>query len=546
MSRRSVVAALLVGCVLSAGAGKAATIEVVLSKIPGHPTAAVPDALNLAGQPEFTEFSRLDVLMMSPDGSQWMVAALTTSGVGSTTNRDAVVVKGSGLGRSVFLQEGQPAPFGNTADYISFFGSGAVSAFGGFNGNNEVCVSIRARTVQDGTAASPLSADGARVLRWTPGEGFRLAYKEGQIYFGGSGGVVGSAHSSYHLLNDGRVGSVDTTVNGTSAVQYLFYNTPAGMNQVFKQRDVSPVLDVDGVTTLTCGTFSTSDVYQFHTTPDGTHYCFKGGVTGASGVSGVAWVYDGQVRLRAGVAIAGASPATVVGDIISGACAGNHWIARGRDNSSTAASAPDYAVVDGVMVARSTLPITPGSTERWGSTFSAASINANGDYIVQGVTTNPDLLRDNVIVLNGTTVLVREGDRVDLNGNGLEDDDAYVGRAAGSAFDGLDAYITDDGMVHFIGYLRNAAGLDLTGSGAQALMRVRAVAGGCLGGCGTSDFNGDGDFGTDADIEGFFACLGGNCCGSCFCGGSDFNGDGDFGTDQDIESFFRVLAGGAC
>jgi hypothetical protein len=64
--------------------------------------------------------------------------------------------------------------------------------------------------------------------------------------------------------------------------------------------------------------------------------------------------------------------------------------------------------------------------------------------------------------------------------------------------------------------------------------------------CGTSDFNGDGDFGTDQDIEAFFACLSGQCCGTCFAGGSDFNGDGDFGTDQDIEAFFRVLAGGAC
>jgi hypothetical protein len=64
--------------------------------------------------------------------------------------------------------------------------------------------------------------------------------------------------------------------------------------------------------------------------------------------------------------------------------------------------------------------------------------------------------------------------------------------------------------------------------------------------CGTSDFNGDGDFGTDADIEAFFACLAGNCCASCFRGGADFNGDGDVGTDADIESFFRVLSGGAC
>jgi subtilisin-like proprotein convertase family protein len=60
----------------------------------------------------------------------------------------------------------------------------------------------------------------------------------------------------------------------------------------------------------------------------------------------------------------------------------------------------------------------------------------------------------------------------------------------------------------------------------------------------THDFNGDGDIGTDADIEAFFACLAGNCCAAC--GSPDFNGDGDSGTDADIESFFRVLAGHPC
>jgi arylsulfatase A-like enzyme len=62
--------------------------------------------------------------------------------------------------------------------------------------------------------------------------------------------------------------------------------------------------------------------------------------------------------------------------------------------------------------------------------------------------------------------------------------------------------------------------------------------------CGSADFNGDGDVGTDADIEAFFACLAGNCCATC--GTADFNADGDIGTDADIESFFRVLGGGAC
>jgi hypothetical protein len=60
----------------------------------------------------------------------------------------------------------------------------------------------------------------------------------------------------------------------------------------------------------------------------------------------------------------------------------------------------------------------------------------------------------------------------------------------------------------------------------------------------SSDFNGDGDYATDADIEAFFACIAGNCCATC--GSADFDGDGDIATDADIEGFFRVLAGGAC
>ena len=58
--------------------------------------------------------------------------------------------------------------------------------------------------------------------------------------------------------------------------------------------------------------------------------------------------------------------------------------------------------------------------------------------------------------------------------------------------------------------------------------------------CGSADIDCDGDTGTDADIEGFFAALA--------TGGAsaDFNRDGDIGTDADIESFFRVLAGGPC
>jgi|GEM_PF-1333985 len=59
-----------------------------------------------------------------------------------------------------------------------------------------------------------------------------------------------------------------------------------------------------------------------------------------------------------------------------------------------------------------------------------------------------------------------------------------------------------------------------------------------------------------AGYEAAYDCIVSNSCGSTQtapaglsvtgCGSADFNGDGDFGTDQDIEAFFRVLAGGGC
>jgi hypothetical protein len=64
--------------------------------------------------------------------------------------------------------------------------------------------------------------------------------------------------------------------------------------------------------------------------------------------------------------------------------------------------------------------------------------------------------------------------------------------------------------------------------------------------CGSADFNCDGDVGTDADIESFFACLSGTCPPPPCTSNADFNGDGDVGTDADIEAFFRVLGGGTC
>jgi hypothetical protein len=62
----------------------------------------------------------------------------------------------------------------------------------------------------------------------------------------------------------------------------------------------------------------------------------------------------------------------------------------------------------------------------------------------------------------------------------------------------------------------------------------------------SADFDCDGAWGTDADLESFFACIAGACPPPPCTSSADYNGDGDVGTDADIEAFFRVLAGGHC
>jgi hypothetical protein len=472
------------------------------------------------------------------------------NGAVTQSNRDSIILKGSGTTGTMFIQEGQPGLFGSTTDWYSFNPSG----FGKFNDNNALCIGVRTRTVQDGTTSSPSPSDGQRVLVWQPGVGFTPGPKQGQTYVG-TANVIGNSFSSYHLLNDLTVGAADTTVNGSSSIHYLSYTGETGTN-IFKQRfssspanaNNSTVLDLDGVTVLQWNSFSSLNPTEFYTTPNGAHWFEKGTILGAATTEDTMWAYDGQVRLREGRAIPGSSPSLIVGDIFQYFAAGNNWIARGRDNSGTAASAPDYVAVNGAVVARTGDPITPGSAELWGDTFYAVSINASGGYAIAGNTNNADAGRDNVLVVNGTSVVAREGDMVDLNNNGQNDDDAFIGRATGAAFDPNDVHLTVANMVYFIGYIKNGAGVDLGISptaflGPQALMRVAVST---APPCGSADFDCDGDTGTDADIEAFFACLSGTCPAAPCNSTADFDGDGDVGTDADIEAFFRVLGGGNC
>jgi subtilase family serine protease len=120
----------------------------------------------------------------------------------------------------------------------------------------------------------------------------------------------------------------------------------------------------------------------------------------------------------------------------------------------------------------------------------------------------------------------------DLADGGVTYNGASIGIASGT---GTGNFVLqhDPSSLAFLHFRCNTTNSCGSAPSTAALLRVSSA-----------DFNGDGDIGTDADIEAFFACLAGSCCPAC--GSADFNADGDIGTDTDIEAFFRVLGGGPC
>ena len=107
----------------------------------------------------------------------------------------------------------------------------------------------------------------------------------------------------------------------------------------------------------------------------------------------------------------------------------------------------------------------------------------------------------------------------------------------------MDLFVANDTVQNFLFVNRGGNRWEELGISAEVGFSETGQARSGMG-VDSADFDNDGNVGTDADIEAFFACLAGHCCGSCES--ADFNGDGDTATDADIEAFFRVLAGGTC
>lgn len=511
---------LAAGCVLvTLASSYAADLELIYSKIPGHPTAVAPGAVDSEAKPMVVEFRALNSLVGSPDGSRWLMAARIQY------EPTPILLLGSGVEGAAFAQSGQPVHGGLPNERYDFFGSG----LGRFNDNNDFAFSAR--------AMGGVAAHGQKVIRVIDGVA-TIVTQQGQPYVGlldvpgnASGDeIVGNSIGSIHLLNDGTVGALDPTIGNihTSRRPALFYD-----NIAFQQANVTSVLGMDGQTQFFWDAMTTN---TFFTTPNATPISLRSGGSdrerwlcigrrSGQSLSDRALVVDGKVVIETGVALPGAP--NIVNSIVGANVASNgDWYARGlSDNSSRS-----WTVRNGEVFAVSS-DVIPGTDERWSANaFIHFSGNSKGDWILIGRTDNPDVTRDDVIVVNGK-IVVREGDQVEEN--------VFIGRANAnaSAFRG-EAFLSDDGYLYFLANIMDAEGNEYLGNPSfgspDAFLRVKVD----LGSACAGDVNGD----HVVDISDMMAVLGawGGCGGDC---PADINDDGVV----DIADMMGVLsAWGVC
>ena len=422
------------GLCATANAGE--LIQVIYSEVPGHPTAAVPGARNLAGELVDTEFKALESLNFSADGTQWILESRNQLG----SDLETQLLMGTGMSGEMLAQEGQPVVDGAPGEVYDF-----MDGVAGFNDMGHFAFGARARGGDFDTKEKVIKYDGKFeivVQESDPAKG--LEDDPGNVQ---GDELIGNSINSIHLLNDGSVGFVNLAIKNihSSYRPALFYDTTA-----FAQSNVTPLGD---------SVWEDFDSDGFFTTPDGKDWIAVGNQAGSGFFGPEVLGVNGEVAILEDEPL---GKDTVGGVFNANLRADGTWFARGEYTNEDV-----WAVRNGEILAVTGDPITTGGKETWSDSFSAVTGNRNGDWIIAGKTSETGLGGtveiDDVVVLNGEQVVVREGDPVDLNGDGMANDDAFIGRGdpTSSAFRPDQFFLSDDGVLWFIARLRDSKGNDL-------------------------------------------------------------------------------------
>jgi hypothetical protein len=377
-------------------------------------------------------------------GGRWQLNGDTDA---ATTADDVLIIDGA-----LALREGDQAPWAPLGETMGPFQSrNGLTEVGDYAVKNNTSSSVN-----DDYVAKNIGGV------WTI-----VAQEAGQIGAFPSGVTYDDTLQGVVLLDNGTVFLEADGIDGTGIT--------TSIDEVYVSEGPSPIILAQELVTIPTGQFTglteTIEDIDFEDewfTPDGAHYVLKGNLTGATGTDLVV-IYDGAVVLQEGFDVPG-----IVGDPIIGTGTGidevamdfaGNWWARGN-----LVSGQDYIVRQGVLMAKGGDPIHTGSTELWddatfGDLFFMHQGDSLGNFVIAGVTDAADTFANGVIVHNNTTVVCREGDPVDLDGNGLFDDGHFI-----NTFGNDDLILNDNGELFFVATLRTAN--NTTTSVAQAYIKI--------------------------------------------------------------------------
>ncbi|MCA8980895.1 MAG: hypothetical protein KDC14_12780 [Planctomycetes bacterium] len=439
-------------------AALAQNIEVIYSKIYSSSTSDTPWTLDLAGAPAPSKWRAMEDFTVSHDGSQWVLKGRNQLGSDLETMLVLNGASASPLAAENLAQEGQQVPTDAVGTLWDFFDSDSPVSF---DSAGNIGMSARAK-------GPPLNFR-ERVLKRDTLGNWTIVLNEsdpltGLIDTGGAAGDegLGNSVSGVHLLDDGRIGYIVTPIQNCHSSNYpAFLYDSVGFLQC---NNVASALNTGEL-------WDGMDLSDTGGTPDGLTYWQQGDTDNTDTTIDDILAINNVVVIRENTIIAG-STVTAVDVFQTAMAASGDWVSRGDDPASD-----DWLVLNGTVIAK-TGDSVEGGTEAYSASFLACAVNSNGDWALIAETDNADPAANQVLVVNGR-VIAREGDPIDLDGNGLFDDSVFLGDGTptSAAFNANDLAITNSGMVYFIAKLNDGAGNDLNDAGfggPDAFVRIQA------------------------------------------------------------------------
>jgi hypothetical protein len=465
-----VVAVLVAAGASSCVLGQTGPHPIVLNNISG-PSSAVP---GIAGatffntSPTATTGGVFDRTFVSSNGQNWILRGRI--GPPATTTNDNIIITGSAASLPmVVAREGSAVPGSPLTENCGTFDSTqTINSSGAFG---FACLT------------SNPSPDNRIAYRSAPDAGFSVIAARRNAVAPGTTGVYGNFFGATQLDDAGRLLFLNTGITtspvsqgiyrigpGEATATAIYQTTVGGVNATPGAQLVSPA--------QTWRAFTPNMIVQDRSSTSTLVVGTLNGPTTSDQVLSV----DNDVFIQESQPIPGSGSTDTVTEIRGASMNGSgKWIARGTSPQR------DWAVVDGLVVARAGDPIIPGSTEVWQrsgtETFQIGVLGCQGDYVLGGSTSSAR----RVLVLNGTRIVAATLDGADFNFNGTAEPTEPVISSFGSDELGL----LQDGRGLLSASLVDA----VTGFGlGQGLLSVRIY---CPG-----DFSRDGTT-TVADIFGF-------------------------------------------